>query len=119
MLSRLSACVLDISPSLRGKPVHRPYTFETLTLALQFSDILAVSRMDNGLLGVSPFCFNLVDELQSAMTMFGVQAHTQGIDLQLELGDGVDDETCIVADPTRLCQILVNLMYVIFRTILP
>lgn len=70
--------------------------------------------MDNGLLGVSPFCFNLVDELQSTMTMFAVQAHTQGIELQLELGDGVDDDTCIVADPTRLCQILVNLMYVLF-----
>lgn len=70
--------------------------------------------MDNGLLGVSPFCFNLVDELQSTMTMFAVQAHTQGIELQLELGHGVDDDTCIVADPTRLCQILVNLMYVLF-----
>lgn len=69
--------------------------------------------MDNGLLGVSPFCFNLVDELQSTMTMFAVQAHTQGIELQLELGDGVDDDTCIVADPTRLCQILVNLMCVL------
>lgn len=69
--------------------------------------------MDNGLLGVSPICFNLVDELQSSMTMFAVQAHTQGIELQLELGEGIDDGTCIIADPTRLCQILVNLMYVL------
>ena len=90
------------------------------------SDILVVSRLDSSvvalclafnhanfvprnLLSMKPTMFHLMDEMRSTLAMFSVQAETQNIKFLLK-PEGVDTETRIVADPTRLCQILVNLM---------
>ncbi|KAL1741276.1 histidine kinase [Schizophyllum fasciatum] len=73
------------------------------------SDILVVSRLDSNLLSMKPTMFHLMDEMRSTLAMFSVQAETQNIKFLLK-PDGIDSETRIVADPTRLCQILVNLM---------
>ncbi|KAI5829409.1 histidine kinase [Schizophyllum commune Tattone D] len=73
------------------------------------SDILVVSRLDSNLLSMKPTMFHLMDEMRSTLAMFSVQAETQNIKFLLK-PEGVDAETRIVADPTRLCQILVNLI---------
>ncbi|TRM63333.1 hypothetical protein BD626DRAFT_537197 [Schizophyllum amplum] len=85
------------------------------------SDILVVSRLDSNLLSVKPTAFHLMDEMralpvelegapQSTLAMFSVQAENQNIKFLLKTDSGIDEETRIVADPTRLCQILVNLI---------
>ncbi|KAF5393770.1 hypothetical protein D9757_000261 [Collybiopsis confluens] len=73
------------------------------------SDILVVSRLDSNLLSVKPVMFHLIDELQSTLVMFSVQAETQSIKFIIDPVN-VTSETRIIADPTRLCQILVNLI---------
>ncbi|KIK65560.1 hypothetical protein GYMLUDRAFT_240082 [Collybiopsis luxurians FD-317 M1] len=74
------------------------------------SDILVVSRLDSNLLSVKPTTFHLMDELQNTLVMFSVQAETQSIKFIIDPGPSVTPETRIIADPTRLCQILVNLI---------
>lgn len=74
------------------------------------SDILVVSRLDSNLLSVKPTAFHLMDEMRSTLAMFSVQAENQNIKFLLKTDSGIDEETRIVADPTRLCQILVNLI---------
>ncbi|KAJ3793028.1 histidine kinase [Lentinula aff. detonsa] len=74
------------------------------------SDILVVSRLDSNLLSIKPTTFHLMDELQNTLAMFTVQAETQAIEFKLDVGLSVTNETRIIADPTRLGQILVNLI---------
>ncbi|KAK0204649.1 hypothetical protein DFS33DRAFT_1259677 [Desarmillaria ectypa] len=74
------------------------------------ADILAVSRLDSNLLSVNPVTFHLLEELQATLDMYSVQAAAQSINLRLAVSSDIERETCIIADPTRFCQILVNLI---------
>ncbi|KAK0495357.1 histidine kinase [Armillaria luteobubalina] len=74
------------------------------------ADILAVSRLDSNLLSVNPVTFHLLEELQATLDMYSVQAAAQCIDFKLSINGDIDKETCVIADPTRFCQILVNLI---------
>ncbi|KAK0235753.1 hypothetical protein EDD85DRAFT_837950 [Armillaria nabsnona] len=74
------------------------------------ADILAVSRLDSNLLSVNPITFHLLEELQATLDMYSVQAAAQSIDFRLAISSDIEKETCVIADPTRFCQILVNLI---------
>ncbi|KAK0469940.1 uncharacterized protein EV420DRAFT_1258116 [Desarmillaria tabescens] len=74
------------------------------------ADILAVSRLDSNLLSVSPVTFHLLEELQATLDMYSVQVAAQSVNLRLAVSGDIGRETCIIADPTRFCQILVNLI---------
>ncbi|KAJ3866505.1 histidine kinase [Lentinula novae-zelandiae] len=74
------------------------------------SDILVVSRLDSNLLSINPTTFHLMHVLQNTLAMFLVQVETQSITLKLDPGSSITTETRIIADSTRLCQILVNLI---------
>ncbi|KIY71120.1 hypothetical protein CYLTODRAFT_143793 [Cylindrobasidium torrendii FP15055 ss-10] len=74
------------------------------------SDILAVSRLDSGLLSVTAVNFWLLDELNAVLRMYSIQSTSQGISVVLKLDDSINNDTTMYADPTRLCQILVNLI---------
>ncbi|KAJ4467091.1 histidine kinase [Lentinula lateritia] len=74
------------------------------------SDILVVSRLDSNLLSINPTTFHLMHVLQNTLAMFLVQVETQSITFKLDPGPSITTETRIIADSTRLCQILVNLI---------
>ncbi|KAF9020456.1 hypothetical protein BDZ89DRAFT_1072198 [Hymenopellis radicata] len=74
------------------------------------SDILAVSRLDSHLLNIKSITFYLTDELEAILAMYSIQAAAQGIKLNLTTDPDIGRDTCILADPTRFCQILVNLI---------
>ncbi|KAK0485064.1 hypothetical protein IW261DRAFT_1331068 [Armillaria novae-zelandiae] len=91
------------------------YAVSSITLCARHqtiiaADILAVSRLDSNLLSVNPVTFHLLEELQATLDMYSVQAAAQCIDFRLAISDDIDKETCVIADPTRFCQILVNLI---------
>ena len=73
-------------------------------------DILSVSRLNRGLLTVTPIDISLPVELQTILSMFKIQTRNNDITLQLKLAAPIDADFFVLADPTRLNQILVNLV---------
>ncbi|KAJ7584442.1 hypothetical protein C8J56DRAFT_1027754 [Mycena floridula] len=80
------------------------------------NDILAVSRLDSNLIGITPHVFYILDQLQTTLDMYYVHVASQNIKFTLHTfdeslaGEPIANETCLLADKTRFCQILVNLI---------
>lgn len=74
------------------------------------SDILSTSKLHDGLLAIKPIDIALAVEMDNIMSVFEVQARASGINLSLMWESGLGEDTCIRADPTRINQIIVNLL---------
>ncbi|MEL7530670.1 MAG: response regulator [Bacteroidota bacterium] len=72
------------------------------------NDILDFSKIDSGKLELERQAFNLIDSVEDVLDMLSTKAHDKNIELLYEIAEGVP--TGILGDPTRLSQILVNLV---------
>lgn len=72
------------------------------------NDILDFSKIEAGMVRIEKIYFNLFDLLQSVKTMFLGQATEKDVQLQLTVDDKVPKH--IQGDPTRLTQVLINLI---------
>jgi len=72
------------------------------------NEILDFSKIDAGKLDLDLIDFNLRDILETTAKAFSLAAHAKGIEITCEVQPEVPE--LIVADPTRLRQIIVNLM---------
>ncbi len=90
--------------SLLAKARHAGDMLSGLT-----GDILELSRIDSGTLTIRPSLFGLRSLMDACAAMFGVQAAERGIAIQTEIGEGTPDT--LFADPDRLRQVLVNLLW--------
>lgn len=72
------------------------------------NDILDFSKIEAGMVRIEEIRFNLPQLLQSVVTMFFVQAKEKHVHLELKINDNVPQD--ILGDPTRLTQILINLI---------
>jgi len=72
------------------------------------NDILDFSKIEAGKLELDPIEFNLADCLGHASRLLSLTARNKGLKLVLEISPAVP--TTLVGDPTRLRQIIVNLM---------
>ncbi|MEL6590011.1 MAG: response regulator [Bacteroidota bacterium] len=72
------------------------------------NDILDFSKIDSGKLELERQTFNLVDSIEDVLDMLSTKAQDKHIELMYELTDTVPHG--IIGDPTRLNQILVNLV---------
>jgi signal transduction histidine kinase/CheY-like chemotaxis protein len=72
------------------------------------NDILDFSKIEAGMVNVENIKFNLHKLLQSVITMFIGQAKEKKVDLKLNIANNVP--LVILGDPTRLTQILINLI---------
>ncbi|MEL7339141.1 MAG: histidine kinase dimerization/phospho-acceptor domain-containing protein, partial [Bacteroidota bacterium] len=72
------------------------------------NDILDFSKIDSGKLELERQAFNLVDSVEDVLDMLSTKAHDKHLELMYELEPGVPHG--IIGDPTRLNQILVNLV---------
>ncbi len=72
------------------------------------NDILDFSKIDSGKLELERQAFNLIDSVEDVIDMLSTKANDKNIDLLYELAENVP--TGIFGDPTRLNQILVNLV---------
>ncbi|MFJ4157478.1 transporter substrate-binding domain-containing protein [Pseudomonas sp. NPDC089752] len=70
-------------------------------------DILDISRVESGHMTLQPVVTDLVELVRGTMRVFEGNARTKGLRLQSELPDG---PVWVLADPTRLKQILSNLL---------
>lgn len=71
-------------------------------------DILDLSKVEAGRLEVELLQFSLPGLLEEMMALFGEKAKDKGIRLRLENRDSIPER--IISDPTRLRQILINLI---------
>ncbi|MEM6343029.1 MAG: response regulator [Bacteroidota bacterium] len=72
------------------------------------NDILDFSKIDSGKLELERQAFNLIDSVEDVMDMLSPKAHDKGLSLMYEIDAKVP--TGIFGDPTRLNQVLVNLV---------
>jgi signal transduction histidine kinase/CheY-like chemotaxis protein len=72
------------------------------------NDILDFSKIEAGMVRIEEIRFNLSGLLQSVITMFFVQAKEKRVQLNLHITNEVPQ--LIIGDPTRLTQILINLI---------
>jgi PAS domain S-box-containing protein len=72
------------------------------------NDILDFSKIEAGKLDLDPIAFNLRSSLAETLKFLSVRAFQKGLELTCEIHPGAPQE--VVADPTRLRQIIINLL---------
>ncbi len=71
-------------------------------------DILDVAKIEAGKLALHSTAFRLSNVLQQMTYLFEEQARQKGLGFQIQVAEDVP--TCLVGDPQRLAQILLNLV---------
>ena len=84
-------------------------TESTEHLLKVINDILDFSRIERGALELECLTFNLLELLQSSIQVFQYSAQQRGLELNLQVPDGLE-QLEVQGDPTRIRQILVNLI---------
>ncbi|OEK04172.1 hybrid sensor histidine kinase/response regulator [Roseivirga misakiensis] len=72
------------------------------------NDILDHNKMEAGKLRLENIEFSLIDLLKNLGELFKYKANNQGLELRIEIGEHLPDR--LLGDPTRLAQILTNLI---------
>ena len=72
------------------------------------NDILDFSKIEAGKLDIESIEFNLRDTLEDTISALSVRAHQKGLEISCHIPTEVPDG--LVGDPTRLKQIVVNLV---------
>ena len=72
------------------------------------NDILDFSKVESGKLDLELITFDLYDCIAEIMKLLAIRAHDKGLELVYMIDDGVPQ--CLVGDPARLRQVLVNLV---------
>jgi len=78
------------------------------TLLLVINDILDFSKIEAGRLDLDSVGFELEHEIETALKTVALRAHEKGLELLCDIRPGVPVR--LVGDPTRLRQVLVNLL---------
>jgi signal transduction histidine kinase/DNA-binding response OmpR family regulator len=78
------------------------------SLLVLLNDILDFSKIEAGKLDLENIDFNLRDSLESAVRVLSVQAQQKGLELSCHMLPDVPDR--LHGDPTRLRQVVVNLI---------
>jgi signal transduction histidine kinase/ActR/RegA family two-component response regulator len=84
-------------------------TESTEHLLKVINDILDFSRIERGALELERIPFSLLDLLHNSIQVFQHSAQQRGLQLKLEVQSGLD-QLQVQGDPTRIRQILVNLI---------
>jgi len=83
-------------------------TVSAETLLHLINDILDVSKVEAGKLDIELIEFNLLDLLADLVSSFSVKAKQKGVELLLDARDVTNPK--IIGDPTRIQQIMINLL---------
>jgi signal transduction histidine kinase/CheY-like chemotaxis protein len=72
------------------------------------NDILDFSKIEAGRLDLDPISYNLRDSLEEALRALALRAHEKNLELICDVGAEVPD--FVIGDPTRIRQIVMNLV---------
>src|SRR5207302_495691 len=78
------------------------------SLVTIINDILDFSKIEAGKLDLDRTEFNLRDCLEETIKTFALEAHRKGLELVCDIGPDLPE--ALIGDPTRLRQIIVNLL---------
>lgn len=78
------------------------------TLLALLNDVLDLAKIEAGKLEIEEIDFNVRDIVNSAEAIFSTRAHDKGLSFSVAINDCAD--VWCIGDPTRLRQILYNLM---------
>ncbi|OQX08716.1 MAG: hypothetical protein BWK73_24625 [Thiothrix lacustris] len=87
--------------------LHKMQSSSTLLLGI-IDDILDVAKIEAGKLALNPIAFPLSNVLQQLNYLFAEQALQKGLGFHLHVA--ADVPACLIGDPQRLAQILLNLV---------
>lgn len=76
-------------------------------LLVIINDILDFSKIEAGKITIESIEFSLKNVLKNVVTLLRFKAEEKGIEIRFEMEESVPD--CLIGDPTRLSQILMNL----------
>jgi len=74
------------------------------------NDILDFSKIESGKLDLEKIEFNINHLLKNALLILGQRAKEKNIELSTDLESGRDIPECLVGDPGRLRQVIINLV---------
>ncbi len=78
------------------------------TLLTLINDILDLSKIEAGRLQLEATEFSLRDSFSSTLKTLALRAHKKGLELAFHIPPEMPDD--LLGDPTRLCQVIVNLV---------
>ncbi len=78
------------------------------SLLTVINDILDFSKIEAGRMDLDRVHFNVRDQLEDAVKSLALRAHAKGLELTLEVKRNVPDY--VVGDPTRVRQVITNLV---------
>ncbi|MGH9354029.1 MAG: response regulator [Terriglobia bacterium] len=99
---------LDSSPNVEQAEYLSMARRSAESLLTVINDILDFSKIEAGKLKLDPIDFNLRDSLEETAKTFALRAHEKGLEIICEAGPGVP--AAVTGDPTRLRQVITNLM---------
>ncbi len=79
-----------------------------LDLLIIINDILDFSKIEAGKVRIEKINFSLKDALKNVVNTLRIKAHEKGLKLWFEMQDNVPE--AVQGDPTRLTQVLINLV---------
>ena len=100
--------VLDTTLTALQREYLRIVQESAESLLALINDILDFSKIEAGRLDLEEVEFSLRDSFGCTLKSLAVQAHRKGLELISDISAGVPDK--VVGDPTRLRQVLVNLV---------
>lgn len=93
-------------------PEQRKYVqtfrFAGETLLVLINDIIDLSKVETGHLKLEPVVFDLREVVEQACDVMSLRAHEKGLELTVHIQKGTPD--CLIGDPGRLAQVLLNLV---------
>jgi PAS domain S-box-containing protein len=78
------------------------------SLLTLINDILDFSKIESGKFDLDPIPFDLRESLAATMKTLAPRAHQKGLELLYEVGSSVP--VLVIGDPTRLRQVIINLI---------
>jgi signal transduction histidine kinase/HPt (histidine-containing phosphotransfer) domain-containing protein len=100
--------VLDTTLTALQREYLRIVQESAESLLALINDILDFSKIEAGKLDLEEVEFSLRDSFGCTLKSLAVQAHRKGLELISDISAGVPDK--VIGDPTRLRQVLVNLV---------
>jgi len=103
----MTELVLDTNLSGDQKEALNIVKTSADSLLTIINDILDFSKIEAGHLELDPICFNLRDLVEETERALALRAQQKGLELLCEIGPDVP--ACLIGDPLRIRQVLVNL----------
>ena len=105
----MSELLMDDPHSEEQKDNLKILNFSALSLHTLINDILDFNKLDSGKLYLENISVNLNDLMNNICSGMGLQAKEKGLNLILEIDEAIRNQN-MITDPTRITQIIYNLV---------